>query len=47
VALAAYPCMERYLISSWRKLFNSSFAFVGACIPIPINSIPTPIGPLI
>jgi hypothetical protein len=32
VALAAYPCMERYLISSWRKLFNSSFAFVGVCI---------------
>jgi hypothetical protein len=29
VALEAYPCMERYLISSWRELFNSSFAFVG------------------
>eukprot|EP00756_Hemistasia_phaeocysticola_P014060 Hpha_TRINITY_DN15321_c0_g1::TRINITY_DN15321_c0_g1_i1::g.89631::m.89631/K05970/SIAE; sialate O-acetylesterase len=28
-SLAAYPCMQRYLISSWQQRFNSSFAYVG------------------
>lgn len=27
-ALAAYPCLQKYLISSWKKRFNSTFAFV-------------------
>jgi len=26
---AAYPCLQRYLISSWQQRFNSQFAFVG------------------
>ena len=24
-----YDCLQKYLISSWRHVFNSSFAFVG------------------
>ena len=38
VALAAYPCMERYLISSWRELFASKFAFVGT-LPLLILTL--------
>jgi hypothetical protein len=28
-SLARYACLQRYLVSSWRAAFNSSFAFVG------------------
>ena len=28
-SLLRYDCLQRYLVSSWRKAFNSSFAFVG------------------
>lgn len=30
---AAYPCMERELVRSWRQGFNSSFAFVAVQLP--------------
>ena len=29
LSLANYGCMQKYLISSWRKALNSTFAFVG------------------
>lgn len=29
LAMSVYPCLQKYLISSWQKAFNSSFAFVG------------------
>eukprot|EP00937_MAST-01D_sp_MAST-1D-sp2_P006005 g6005.t1 len=28
-SLAHYDCLQRYLVSSWQKTFNSTFAFVG------------------
>lgn len=28
-AMAAYPCLQKYLISSWKERFNSSFVFLG------------------
>lgn len=27
-SVAAYPCLERYLVSSWQRLFHSNFSFV-------------------
>ena len=30
---AAYPCLERALVRSWRAAFNSSFAFVAVQLP--------------
>lgn len=30
---ARYPCLERRLIDSWRRVFNSSFAFVTVQLP--------------
>jgi hypothetical protein len=41
-SLAAYSCMQRYLVQSWRRTFRSDFVFVGVQLAGYTGPDPTP-----